>query len=100
MSQICRRTTVSESESTTRFARKLAPTVEVIFAGSKAPLQYLMTRDVLPTPWAPRTTILASSDDMMRGGGRPEVKRRRISLQIYLKRKIIKEKKTTTTHTT
>lgn len=71
MSQICRRTTVSESESTTRFARKLAPTVEVIFAGSKAPLQYLMTRDVLPTPWAPRTTILASSDDMMRGGGAP-----------------------------
>jgi hypothetical protein len=33
---------------------------------------------------------------MMRGGGHPEVKRRRMSLQIYLKRKIIKEKKNNT----
>ena len=66
VSQICRRTTVSESESTTRLVMKLAPTVEVIEAGLKAPLQYLMTRLVFPTPWAPRTTILASRDDIRR----------------------------------
>lgn len=55
---------VSVSESTTRLVRKLAPTVDVICEGLKAPLQYRMTREVLPTPWAPRTTILASRDDM------------------------------------
>lgn len=44
---------------------KLAPTVEVSWEGWKAPLQYRMTRDVLPTPWEPSTTILASrADDM------------------------------------
>lgn len=39
VSHICNRTTVSVSLSTTRFVRKLAPTVEVTWAGSKAPLQ-------------------------------------------------------------
>lgn len=55
---------VSVSVSTTRLVKKLAPTVDVICEGLNAPLQYRMTRDVLPTPWAPRTTILASRDDM------------------------------------
>lgn len=41
----------------------LAPTVEVIWAGLKAPLQKRVTRDVLPTPWEPRTTIFASRED-------------------------------------
>jgi len=67
VSQICRRTTVSVSESTTRLVRKLAPTVEVIWAGLKAPLQYRVTSDVFPTPWEPRMTILASSDDIVSG---------------------------------
>lgn len=53
---------MSVSLSTTRFVMKLAPTVLVVWAGLKAPLQYLVTSDVLPTPWAPRTTILASSE--------------------------------------
>ena len=39
VSQICKRTMVSVSESTTRFVRKLAPTVDVIWDGLKAPLQ-------------------------------------------------------------
>jgi hypothetical protein len=55
---------VSVSESTTRLVRKVAPTVDVICAGLKAPLQYRMTSDVFPTPWAPRTTILASREDI------------------------------------
>ena len=57
---------MSESESMTRLVMKLAPTVDVTLAGLKAPLQYRMTREVLPTPWAPRTTILASREDMAR----------------------------------
>lgn len=63
VSQICNRTTVSVSVSITRFVIMLAPTVEVIWAGLKAPLQKRVTRDVLPTPWEPRTTILASRED-------------------------------------
>jgi hypothetical protein len=39
VSQICKRTTVSVSVSTTRLVRKLAPTVEVICEGTKAPWQ-------------------------------------------------------------
>ena len=54
---------MSESLSTTRLVRKLAPTVDVTCAGLKEPLQYRITRDVLPTFWAPRTTILASRED-------------------------------------
>lgn len=57
---------MSVSLSTTRLAMKLAPTVDVICDGSKEPLQYRCTSDVLPTPWEPSTTIFASSDDMMR----------------------------------
>ena len=64
VSQICSRTTVSVSESTTRFVMKLAPTVDVTCDGLKAPLQYRITSDVLPTPWEPRMTILASSEDI------------------------------------
>lgn len=56
---------MSESLSTTRLVKKLAPTVDVIWAGLKEPLQYRITRDVLPTFWAPRTTILASREDDM-----------------------------------
>lgn len=63
VSQICNRTTVSVSVSITRLVIMLAPTVEVIWAGLKAPLQKRVTRDVLPTPWEPRTTILASRED-------------------------------------
>jgi hypothetical protein len=48
--------------------KKLAPTVDVIWAGLKEPLQYRITRDVLPTFWAPRTTILASREDDMVAG--------------------------------
>lgn len=72
VSHICKRTTVSESESTTRFVRKLAPTVDVTFDGSNWPLQKRVTSDVLPTPWEPTTTILASSEDIVddvEGGG-------------------------------
>lgn len=66
MSQICSRTTVSVSLSTTRLVMKLAPTVEVSWEGWNAPLQYRMTREVLPTPCEPSTTILASrADDMV-----------------------------------
>jgi hypothetical protein len=43
-------------------------------------LQYLITRDVFPTPWAPRTTILASSDDMIIVDGRVVCQERRGSL--------------------
>lgn len=39
VSHICNRTTVSVSLSTTRLVIKLAPTVEVICEGLKAPLQ-------------------------------------------------------------
>jgi len=67
VSHICNRTTVSVSVSTTRFVRKEAPTVEVICDGLKAPLQYRVTREVLPTPWEPRTTILASREDILGG---------------------------------
>jgi hypothetical protein len=67
VSQICKRTVVSVSLSTTRLVKKLAPTVEVVVSGLHAPLQYRMTRDVLPTPWAPSTTILASSEAMAPG---------------------------------
>jgi hypothetical protein len=44
---------------------KLAPTVETVWAGLNAPLQYRVTSDVFPTPWEPSTTILASSEDMV-----------------------------------
>lgn len=50
VSHICSRTTVSVSVSTTRLVMKEAPTVEVICEGLKAPLQNLVTSDVLPTP--------------------------------------------------
>ena len=63
VSHICNRTTVSVSVSITRLVIMLAPTVEVIWAGLKAPLQKRVTRDVLPTPWEPRTTIFASRED-------------------------------------
>lgn len=63
MSQIWSRTTVSVSLSTTRLVMKLAPTVDVSWDGWKAPLQYRMTSDVLPTPCEPSTTILASRAD-------------------------------------
>lgn len=63
VSHICRRTRVSVSVSTTLFVMNDAPTVEVVLAGSKAPLQYRVTREVLPTPWEPRMTILASRAD-------------------------------------
>ncbi|KAJ3552452.1 hypothetical protein NPX13_g11108 [Xylaria arbuscula] len=43
----------------------LAPTVETVSAGLKAPLQNRVTREVFPTPWDPSTTILASSEDMV-----------------------------------
>ena len=66
VSQICRRTVVSVSPSTTRLVRKLAPTVDVIWAGLKEPLQYRWTRLVLPTPCAPSTTIFASREDILR----------------------------------
>lgn len=65
VSQICRRTVVSESPSTTRLVMKEAPTVDVIWEGLKLPLQKRSTRLVLPTPWEPRTTILASREDMV-----------------------------------
>lgn len=39
VSQICKRTSVSVSVSTTRFVMKEAPTVEVTWEGLKAPLQ-------------------------------------------------------------
>lgn len=68
VSQICSRTTVSVSLSTTRLVMKLAPTVEVVCEGVKAPLQYRITSEVLPTPCEPRTTILASSADDMAAG--------------------------------
>ena len=82
VSHICNRTTVSLSSSTTRFVKKLAPTVLVVLAGvnwfltyrctklqHKAPIRYEQTVKyqrtrqtdlVLPTPCDPRTTILAS----------------------------------------
>lgn len=56
---------MSVSLSTTRLVMKLAPTVEVVCEGVKAPLQYRITSEVLPTPCEPRTTILASSADDM-----------------------------------
>jgi hypothetical protein len=48
------------SMSTTRLVRNDAPTVEVVDGGAKVFLMYRCTRDVLPTPCDPRTTILAS----------------------------------------
>lgn len=89
VSHICRRTMVSLSSSTTLFVRKDAPTVLVVLAGANWFLTYLWTKlchesqsnspntgltpkagtaavytihTVLPTPWDPRTTILASRD--------------------------------------
>lgn len=41
VSQICSRTTVSLSSSTTRFVRKLAPTVDVVLAGENWFFTYL-----------------------------------------------------------
>ena len=57
-----RQRTLSLSESTTRFVRKDAPTVLVVLAGENAFFTYRWTREVLPTPWEPRTTIFASRD--------------------------------------
>ena len=54
--------TLSLSESTTRLVRKDAPTVLVVLAGENWFFTNRWTRDVLPTPWEPRTTIFASRD--------------------------------------
>lgn len=63
VSHICSLTVVLVSMSLTIFVMKLAPTVDAVCAGLNEPLQYLMTSDVLPTPAAPSTTILASRAD-------------------------------------
>jgi len=62
VSHSCSLTTVSLSISITFFAKKFAPTVDVVLAGVNWFLIYLSNRLVLPTPCAPRTTILASRD--------------------------------------
>jgi hypothetical protein len=70
VSQICNLTTVELSISTTLFVKKDAPMVEVMEAGgANAFLTYLLTREVLPTPWEPSTTIFASMLLLMTGEG-------------------------------
>jgi hypothetical protein len=66
---------VSVSLSVTRFVVKLAPTVDVVCDGLKAPLQKRVTSEVFPTPCEPRTTIFASREDMLEGWGRGQTVR-------------------------
>lgn len=81
VSHICSLTTVELSISTTRFVRKEAPIVECI-EGAKAFFTYRWTRQVLPTPCEPSTTILASRLLLIAerrkygGGGRKDTERK------------------------